>query len=106
MLTTMHMKAVSRSAIEAMLSDAGLEMTPRRFAVLEYLARSDGHSTAEQIVTGLNRHYPRPSRKTICDMLCTLRDAGVIKESLVDDAEAHYEMNIETYNLCNELEDD
>lgn len=101
------MRVVSRSEIEAILSRANLEMTPPRFAVLKYLIRRDNYPTAEQIITALNRQYPRPARDTICHTLKTLRDAGIVLEVFSDDQAVHYNINIENENFkWSELEDD
>jgi Fur family peroxide stress response transcriptional regulator len=86
------MSIITRSAIEARLSSTGLEMTPQRFAVLEYLARKQDPATAEQIATALLRGYPRPSRAMILGTLKTLRNAGIVTE-MFRETDALYEVN-------------
>ena len=91
------MKVISRAEIEAWLSRAGLEMTPQRFAVLEYLLRDDERPTAEQVVAALRRQYPRPSRAAVCRTLYTLRDAGLVNEVQADGACVRYAANFEPF---------
>lgn len=107
-LNSHFMRIVPRSEIETRLSDAGLEMTPQRYAVLEYLARSDDHPTADRILENLNRLYPRPSRESIRKTLLTLRDAGIIREEVNEDEVVSYSVTFDPLNssVSGELEDD
>jgi Fur family transcriptional regulator, peroxide stress response regulator len=99
MMPTMptEVKTISRAEIEAWLSCAGLEMTPQRFAVLQYLARADDAPTAEQVVSVLSRQYPRPSCESVCRTLLTLRDAGIVSEVSSEGACARYAANFEPF---------
>ena len=85
-------------------------MTPQRYAVLDYLVRSQVHPTAEQIRADLNRQFPRASRATVYNTLNALRDAGLIHEIFMDDSVARYDANIEPHHhficrRCGTLED-
>ena len=96
--------------IAARLGKAGLKLTPQRYAVLDYLVRSQIHPTAEQIRLDLNRKFPRASRATVYNTLNALRDAGLIHEIFMDDAVARYDANIEPHHhficrRCGKLED-
>ena len=104
------MNIEQRSKIESRLREVGLKLTPQRFAVLDYLVGSNGHPTAEQITTNLNRRFPRASRATIYNTLNALRDAGLVNEVYMDDAIARYDANIDPHHhfvcrLCDKLED-
>ena len=105
-LNSHFMRAIPRSEIETRLSDAGLEMTPQRFAVLEYLVRSDEHPTVDEILEKLQRLYPRPSRESIRKLLQTLRDAALISEELIDNRIPRYRLNFDPEKPLVELEDD
>lgn len=80
-----------RSAIEAALRGAGLNVTPQRYAVMEHLHKKQGHLTAEQIRADLNRRFPRASRATVYNTLNTLRDAGLVRELYLGDGVARYD---------------
>lgn len=104
------MTTEARAKIGRRLREAELKLTEQRFAVLDYLMRSKGHPTAEQISDGLNRRSPRASRATIYNTLNALRDAGLIHEVYIDDSVARYDANIEPHHhfvcrACGKLED-
>ncbi len=104
------MATETRERIERRLREAGLKLTPQRFAVLDYLARSDAHLTADEISAGLNRRFPRASRATVYNTLHALRDAGLVNEVYMDDAVARYDANLAPHyhficRLCERLED-
>lgn len=99
-----------REEIETQVREAGLKLTPQRFAVLEYLIKSPEHPTADEIGAELNRHFPRVSRATIYNTLNTLRDAGLIHEVFVEGYVARYDTNLDEHHhficrICNKLED-
>jgi Fe2+ or Zn2+ uptake regulation protein len=54
------------------------------------------------------RHYPRPSAPSIRRTLNTLRDAGVIEETVSKDGELYYQINIHQNDLltCADGQDD
>src|SRR5918912_501548 len=105
------MKDDARTGLEARLREAELRLTPQRFAVLESLGRAEGHPTADQIATEINRRFPRASRATVYNTLNALRDAGLVREvTHGDDAAARYESNVEPHHhfvcrVCGRLED-
>lgn len=107
-LNSHFMRIVPRSEIETRLSDAGLEMTPQRYAVLEYLMRSEEHSTIDRILENLKRLYPRPSRESIQKTVLALRDAGIICEEVGEGEIISYNVIFDPLNSWSsrELEED
>src|SRR5919199_5936178 len=100
----------NRTNVDARLREAELRLTPQRFAVLEYLSRATGHPTADQIAAEINRRFPRASRATVYNTLAALREAGLVREVLLDDAVTRYESNVEPHHhfvcrACGRLED-
>jgi Fe2+ or Zn2+ uptake regulation protein len=100
----------TRNTVETWLREAELRLTPQRFAVLEYLARAQGHPTADQIAAEINRRFPRASRATVYNTLAALREAGLVREVVLDDGVARYESNTEPHHhfvcrACGRLED-
>jgi Fur family transcriptional regulator, peroxide stress response regulator len=69
-----------RSHIEDRIRQAGLKVTPQRYAVLEYLFRTDEHPTAERIESEVNRQWPAASRATIYNALNALKEANLVQE--------------------------
>jgi len=99
-----------RDLIEARLREAGLKLTPQRFAVLDYLVRHPTHPTAEQIGAGVNRRFPRVSRATIYNTLHSLCETGLVREVYLEDATARYDANVKPHHhfvcrSCGRLED-
>ncbi|HEX7955370.1 MAG TPA: Fur family transcriptional regulator [Pyrinomonadaceae bacterium] len=99
-----------RNTVEEWLREAELRLTPQRFAVLEYLSRAQGHPTAEQIAAEINRRFPRASRATVYNTLAALREAGLVREVMLDDAVTRYESNTDAHHhfvcrACGRLED-
>jgi Fe2+ or Zn2+ uptake regulation protein len=100
----------TRNSVEARLREAALRLTPQRFAVLEYLTRTAGHPTADQIAAEINRRFPRASRATVYNALKALRDAGLVREVATEEALTRYESNVEPHHhfvcrACGKIED-
>ena len=100
------MRIVLRSEIEARLSNANLEMTPQRFAVLEFLVRSEGQPTLDELLQNLKRVYPRPSRNSIQRTLLKLRDAGMICEEFTNEQAVRYRSSFDQRDLLQDFTDD
>jgi Fe2+ or Zn2+ uptake regulation protein len=99
-----------RETIETQVREAGLKLTPQRFAVLEYLINTPEHPTADEIGAELNKHFPRASRATIYNTLNSLRDSGLIHEVFVEGYVARYDTNLDEHHhfvcrVCDKLED-
>src|SRR5215210_3526774 len=101
---------MTRDSVEASMREAGVRLTPQRFAVLEYLTRAAGHPTADQIAAEINRRFPRASRATVYNALKALRDAGLVREVATAEALTRYESNVEPHHhfvcrACGKIED-
>jgi len=107
-MNALFMRIIPRSEIETRLSDAGLEMTPQRFVVLEYLVRSNEAHTLDEILEKLQRLYPRPSHETVQRALQILCDSGLICAETWADHSTRYRLRFDPLNppLSGELEDD
>ena len=66
--------------MRASLSDLGVAVTRRRAKVLEALASSDGHPSANEIHAETRRWYPSTSLATIYNTIDLLKEAGQILE--------------------------
>lgn len=104
------MSNAERLQVEARMRDAGIKLTPQRFAILDYLLKSRAHPTADQIGGDLNRRFPRASRATIYNSLHALCAVGLVREIYIDGAVARYEAMLAPHHhfycrLCGRLED-
>ncbi len=80
--------------LETMLSklkSRNFRLTPQRLAVLEILALSENHPSAEQVYVQVRRRFPTTSLATIYKTLALLKDLGEILELGFADAGARYD---------------
>ena len=92
------------------LKSKGLRVTPQRFAVYANLLARYDHPTADQIVQALNQDAPTSSQATVYSSLQTLRDAGLIREVLLEEGVCRYDANVAPHHhfrckCCGEIED-
>jgi len=92
------------------LKSKGLRVTPQRFAVYANLLARTDHPTAEQIVWDLNQAAPTSSQATVYSSLQTLRDAGLVREVLLEEGVCRYDANVAPHHHfrcrgCGEIED-
>ena len=109
-LILISVMAETEDGIGRRLRLAGLRLTPQRYAVLDFLVRSESHPTAEQVGAGVNRRFPRASRATVYNALHTLCEAGLVQELYFEDGVARYDANVGPHHhflcrFCGELED-
>ena len=92
------------------LKSKGLRVTPQRFAVYTNLLSRQDHPTAEQILNDLNQDAPTSSQATVYLTLQALRDAGLVREVLLEQGVCRYDANVEPHHhfrcrCCGEIED-
>ena len=87
-----------RAELSERLREHGLRVTLPRLAVLECLAASKSHPTAEEVSAAVNRAVPTASRASVYNVLHSLRDAGLVEELVFDDAVARYDANLDRHH--------
>jgi Fur family transcriptional regulator, peroxide stress response regulator len=100
----------SRSELVRRLRDHGLRVTLPRLAVLEYLASSTSHPTAEEVGAAVNRLVPTASRASVYNVLHSLTEVGLVEELVFDDAVARFDANLSRHQhfvctRCRKVED-
>jgi Fur family transcriptional regulator, peroxide stress response regulator len=83
----------ARSWAEERLKEKGLRVTQPRVAVLSCLAGSENHPTAEEVGAAVNRLVPTAARASIYNVLHSLKDAGLVRELVFDDAVVRFDAN-------------
>lgn len=78
--------------IKRSLEAAGLRCTPQRCAVMAFLMKHQGHPTAAEIFTAVNRVDPRSSRATTYNNLRDLVTAGLVREVAVEGRAARFDV--------------
>jgi len=104
------MSTETRRLIEQRLREAGLKVTPQRYAVLDYLWRHRTHPTADEIEAAVNCRFPCASRATVYNTLHALREAGLVQEIYVRGGVTRYDIRLEPHHhficrRCGRLED-
>src|SRR5205823_14431427 len=79
--------------VEAMAS-RGHRVTPQRLAILEILAKSEGHPTANQVLRRVQRRFPMVGKATVYNTIQLLKDLGQVLELEFRDAANRYDGNV------------
>jgi Fur family peroxide stress response transcriptional regulator len=90
--------------LEQAFRAAALRPTTQRYAVLEFLAKSPIHATADEILLAVNRNDPRASRATVYNNLRSLTKAGLVREVLSEGKAARFDANLHRHHhfICEE----
>jgi len=62
------------------LKEKEVALTPQRMAIGEFLSRSEGHPTVDEIYRAIQRRYPTMSVATVYSTLELLKELGEIQE--------------------------
>lgn len=73
------------------LKENGVRITPQRQAILEYLALSKSHPTADEIYKALASQFPNMSVATVYNNLRVFLSVGLIKELTYGDASSRFD---------------
>ena len=87
----------ARSRVEQMveaLASRGHRVTPQRLAILEVLAKSEGHPTANQVLSRVQRRFPMVGKATVYNTIQLLKDLGQVLELEFRDAANRYDGNM------------
>jgi len=76
------------------LASAGHRVTPQRLAIIEILAKSEGHPTATQILRRVRRRFPMVGKATVYNTIQLLKDLGQVLELEFGDAANRYDGNV------------
>jgi Fur family transcriptional regulator, peroxide stress response regulator len=92
------------------LKDKGLRVTPQRYAVYANLLDRSDHPTVEQLLWDLNQDGPRSSQATVYSSLLALREAGLVREVLLESGVCRYDAKVDRHHHfrcsgCGRIED-
>jgi Fe2+ or Zn2+ uptake regulation protein len=93
---------VSISFLTDQLKRKGIRASYQRLKVLEYMNRTGGHPTVEEIFCTLSPVIPSLSKVTIYNTLHTFVEAGLVRVVEIDDAQMRYDITLEDHGhfLC------
>lgn len=78
--------------LKEILQEKGISLSHQRLKVLEYLVSNNFHPTVEQIYHHLHQEIPTLSKSTVYNTLKTLVSVGVVKELMIENNEARYDI--------------
>lgn len=107
-MTTPARKRITQ--VVSALKAKGLRVTPQRSAVYANLLNRCDHPTVEEILVDLNQELPISSRATVYSSLQALREAGLVREVLLEEGVARFDANVEAHHhfrcdRCGRIED-
>lgn len=88
--TTQTLPTLAR--LKEILQEKGVSLSHQRLKVLEYLSTHECHPTVEQIYQSLHQEIPTLSKSTVYNTLKTLMEIGVVKELMIENNEARYDI--------------
>jgi len=96
--------------IVELLKTKGLRVTPQRYAIYANLLSRNDHPTVERLLVDLNESVPTSSQATIYSALQVLRDAGLVREVLLEEGICRYDANMAAHHhfrcrCCGGIED-
>jgi Fur family peroxide stress response transcriptional regulator len=100
---------IEREKVINALQGAGYRLTPQRQAILDYLASTDVHPSAQQIFQELQKTHPYISLATIYNTLGVLVRLGFLK-MLEIEPDNRYETNLRQHinlicDICGKIQD-
>jgi Fur family ferric uptake transcriptional regulator len=82
---------VSASELKVALRQRGLRMTPQRQLILDAVASTQGHVSADQVYQQVVRVFPDVNISTVYRTLEVLEELGVVRHTHFHDGVAQYE---------------
>lgn len=103
------MKRLSPADLAALARERGLNLTPQRRAIVEYLHMAANHPTADDVFEAVNGRFPMTSRATVYNTLRLLSDAGLLQE-MSEDGVSRFDPVLEPHHhfvcrVCGKMED-
>jgi Fur family transcriptional regulator, peroxide stress response regulator len=92
------MSALPINVVVQVLKEKGLRVTPQRCAVYANLLGRDDHPTVELLLRDLNQSFPISSQATVYSSLQSLREAGLVREVLLEEGVSRYDANVEPHH--------
>ena len=86
------MAALSAQELRSVLRQRGMRMTPQRQLILEAIAASSGHMSAEHIYRQVAPRFPDVNLSTVYRTLEVLEDLGFLRHTHFHDGVAQYHL--------------
>lgn len=83
---------LTESQLAGMMHSVGIRPSIQRIAVLNLVANTDRHPTADEIFSELSKSYPTLSKTTVYNSLHAMVDTGLVKELEIESGNKHYDL--------------
>jgi len=81
-----------------MLRQRGIQPTPQRIAVANYVLKADSHPTAEQVLDEVRRTCPTVSRATVYNTLHLFVDRKLLREQVLKGGTVVFDSNVAAHH--------
>ena len=82
----------------ATLHKLGLQATPQRIAVAEYVLRTHSHPSADEVWENVRRRCPTISRATVYNTLNLLVEKGLLTTQVLKEGTVVFDCNVEPHH--------
>jgi Fe2+ or Zn2+ uptake regulation protein len=82
----------------SVLREHGVQATPQRIAVVEYVLQTDSHPTADEVWHKVRRSCPTVSRATVYNTLNLLVEEGLLRTQLLKEGTVVFDCCMEPHH--------
>ena len=80
------------------LRDKGIQATPQRIAVAEYILETDTHPSADEVWTNVKRGHPSISRATVYNTLNLLVEKGLLRAQVLREGTVVFDPHVKAHH--------
>ena len=81
-----------------LLRSRGIQPTPQRIAVMEFLWGKETHPSADEILEKIHRKYPTISRATVYNTLNLFVEKGLLRQQILKEGTAVFDPKVELHH--------
>ena len=82
----------------SILRDCGVQPTPQRIAVVNFILKTDKHPSADQVLENIKKECPTVSRATVYNTLNLLVKKGLLKTQVLKEGTTVFDPNIQRHH--------
>ena len=84
--------------IVTLLRECGIQPTPQRIAVVEYVLKTKDHPSADQVLERVRQQCPTISRATVYNTLNLLIEKGLLRAQVLKEGTVVFDSNVERHH--------
>jgi Fe2+ or Zn2+ uptake regulation protein len=82
----------------SILRECGIQPTPQRIAVVEFILHTKAHPSADQVLKRVRQQCPTISRATVYNTLNLLVEKGLLKAQILKEGTVVFDSNIKQHH--------